>query len=158
MNLMKRSLILFFMASFLSVANAAKSGKISDAEYERLKKTSPINAFAPRSMIKDAVKANKAMMALFKQGAIPEKQAFLIGLAVSVAMKCEYCIHANKFNAAKAGATEEEIKTAIQISSQVSYFSSLFYGHEMDLGKFRKMVGSMEINKDGSITTSKVTQ
>ena len=57
MNLMKRSLILILMASFLSVANAAKSGKISDAEYERLKKTSPINAFAPRFMIKDAVKA-----------------------------------------------------------------------------------------------------
>ncbi|MEE2743506.1 MAG: carboxymuconolactone decarboxylase family protein, partial [Bdellovibrionota bacterium] len=111
-------------------------------------------AFAPRSMIKDAVKANKAMMKLFKAGAIPEKQAFLMGLAVSVAIKCQYCVHANKFNAAKAGATVEEIKTAVQISSQVGYFSSLFYGHEMDLDKFRKMIGTMKIAKDGTISTS----
>ena len=146
------------MVSFANFASAASSQKVSDTEYEKLKKTSPINAFSPRSMIKESIKINKAMMSLFKQGAIPEKQAFLMGLAVSVAMKCQYCIHANKFNAAKAGATEEEIKTAIQISSQVSYFSSLFYGNEMDLDHFRKMIGTMEIAKDGTITTSKVTK
>ena len=145
-------LMLVFILMFSSLGSFAKG--ISDDEYEKLKKTSPINAFAPRSMIKDAVKANKAMMKLFKAGAIPEKQAFLMGLAVSVAIKCQYCVHANKFNAAKAGATVEEIKTAIQISSQVGYFSSLFYGHEMDLDKFRKMIGTMKIAKDGTITTS----
>ena len=37
-------------------------------------------------------------------------------------------------------------------------FELLFYGHEMNLEKFRKMVGSMKIEKDGTITTSKVTQ
>ena len=155
---MTRLLVLFFMITSLNGVNAATAQKVTDSEYEKLKKTSPINAMSPRSMIKESVKINKAMMSLFKQGAIPEKQAFLMGLAVSVAMKCQYCIHANKFNAAKAGATEEEIKTAIQISSQVSYFSSLFYGHEMNLEQFRKMIGTMEIAKDGTITTSKVTQ
>ena len=146
-------LMLVFMIMFSSLGSFAKG--ISDDEYEKLNKTSPINAFAPRSMIKDAVKANKAMMKLFKTGAIPEKQAFLMGLAVSVALKCEYCIHANIFNAAKAGASLEEIMTAIQISSQVGYFSSLFYGHEMNLDKFKKMIGTMKIAKDGTITTSK---
>ena len=158
MNLMKRLIVFISVLTFMNYASAATSQKVSDSEYEKLKKTSPINAFSPRSMIKESIKINKAMMSLFKQGAIPEKQAFLMGLAVSVAMKCQYCIHANKFNAAKAGATEEEIKTAIQISSQVSYFSSLFYGHEMNLDKFRKMIGTMKIAKDGTITTSKVTQ
>ena len=158
MNFMTRLLVLFFMITSCNGVNAATSQKVTDSEYEKLKKTSPINAMSPRSMIKESVKFNKAMMALFKQGAIPEKQAFLMGLAVSVAMKCQYCIHANKFNAAKAGATEEEIKTAIQISSQVAYLSSLFYGHEMNLEKFRKMIGTMKIEKDGTITTSKVTQ
>ena len=46
-------------------------------------------------------------MGLYKNSVIPEKYMWLMGLAASAAMKCEYCVHANKFNAVKAGANIE---------------------------------------------------
>ena len=93
-------------------------------------------------------------MGLYKNSVIPEKYMWLMGLAASAAMKCEYCVHANKFNAVKAGANIEEIKTANQLAAQIAYLSTHFYASQMDLDKFKKMIGSMKIDKDGNITTT----
>ena len=93
-------------------------------------------------------------MGLYKNSVIPEKYMWLMGLAASAAMKCEYCVHANKFNAVKAGANLEEIKTANQLAAQIAYLSTHFYASQMDLDKFKKMIGSMKIDKDGDITTT----
>ena len=59
-------------------------------------------------------------------------------LAVSAALKCQYCIPAHKQFALDAGATEEEIKIAVNIAAHVASGSTLFYGNEFDLELFKE--------------------
>ena len=136
-----------------SMTNLGVSQEISDAEYSKLKKH-PIIGLSPKANIKASAGFIKGAMGLYKNSVIPEKYMWLMGLAASAAMKCEYCVHANKFNAVKAGANLEEIKTANQLAAQIAYLSTHFYASQMDLEKFKKMIGSMKIDKDGNITTT----
>ena len=145
-------LIIFICISF-SMTNLGFSQEISDAEYSKLKKH-PIIGLSPKANIKASAGFLKGAMGLYKNSVIPEKYMWLMGLAASAAMKCEYCVHANKFNAVKAGANIEEIKTANQLAAQIAYLSTHFYASQMDLDKFKKMIGSMKIDKDGNITTT----
>ena len=145
-------LIIFICISF-SMTNLGFSQEISDAEYSKLKKH-PIIGLSPKANIKASEGFVKGAMGLYKNSVIPEKYMWLMGLAASAAMKCEYCVHANKFNAVKAGANLEEIKTANQLAAQIAYLSTHFYASQMDLDKFKKMIGSMKIDKDGNITTA----
>ncbi len=145
-------LIIFICINF-SMTNLGFSQEISDAEYSKLKKH-PIIGLSPKANIKASAGFIKGAMGLYKNSVIPEKYMWLMGLAASAAMKCEYCVHANKFNAVKAGANLEEIKTANQVAAQIAYLSTHFYASQMDLGKFKKMIGSMKIDKDGNITTT----
>ena len=80
------------------------------------------------------------MQALYQESDIPEKYAELIALAVSSALKCQYCIPAHKQFALDAGATEEEIKIAVNIAAHVASGSTLFYGNEFDLELFKKQL------------------
>ena len=136
-----------------SMTNLGVSQEISDAEYSKLKKH-PIIGLSPKANIKASAGFLKGAMGLYKNSVIPEKYMWLMGLAASAAMKCEYCVHAHKFNAVKAGANIEEIKTANQLAAQIAYLSTHFYASQMDLDKFKKMIGSMKIDKDGNITTT----
>ena len=145
-------LIIFICINF-SMTNLGFSQEISDAEYSKLKKH-PIIGLSPKANIKASAGFIKGAMVLYKNSVIPEKYMWLMGLAASAAMKCEYCVHANKFNAVKAGANLEEIKTANQLAAQIAYLSTHFYASQMDLDKFKKMIGSMKIDKDGNITTT----
>ena len=52
---------------------------------------------------------------------------------------CEYCIPAHTSLAKTAGATDEEIKTAIAIAADVSLNSSMLYGAQFDMVKFMEM-------------------
>ena len=149
---MLSSVIIFITITF-SMSTFGFSQEISDAEYSKLKKH-PIIGLSPKANIKASAGFLKRAMGLYKNSVIPEKYMWLMGLAASAAMKCEYCIHANKFNAVKAGANLEEIKTANQLASQIAYLSTHFYASQMDLDKFKKMIGSMKIDKDGNITTT----
>ena len=45
-----------------------------------------------------------------------------------------------------------EIKTANQVAAQVAYLSTHLYASHMDLEKFKKMIGSMKIDKEGNVT------
>ena len=67
---------------------------------------------------------------LFKKGPIDEKSARLAAISASAAMKCEYCITAQVVLAKAAGASDDEIKGAIQIAAEVARFSVLLYGNE----------------------------
>ena len=149
---MLSKLIIFIFISF-SMINLVFSKEIYDAEYSKLKKH-PIIGLSPKANIKASAGFLKGAMGLYKNSVIPEKYMWLMGLAASAAMKCEYCVHANKFNAVKAGANIEEIKTANQLAAQIAYLSTHFYASQMDLDKFKKMIGSMKIDKDGNITTT----
>ena len=110
---------------------------VSDKEYKQLIKEDPFNTIYPKVIIKEATEYSDKSMALYEQSDIPEKYAQLIALAVSAAFKCQYCIPAHKIAAIDAGATEEEIKIAINIAADVAMGSTLFYGNEFDLDEFK---------------------
>ena len=154
LNLAKMlSKVTILICIIFSMTNLGVSQEISDAEYSKLKKH-PIIGLSPKANIKASAGFIKGAMGLYKNSVIPEKYMWLMGLAASAAMKCEYCVHANKFNAVEAGANLEEIKTANQLAAQIAYLSTHFYASQMDLDKFKKMIGSMKIDKDGNITTT----
>ena len=106
--------VIIFTTITFSMSTFGFSQEISDAEYSKLKKH-PIIGLSPKANIKASAGFLKGAMGLYKNSVIPEKYMWLMGLAASAAMKCEYCIHANKFNAVKAGANLEEKKTANQL-------------------------------------------
>ena len=72
-------------------------------------------------------------------GAIPLKHAQLAAIAASVASKCLYCIPAHTAMAKAAGATDEEIKTAVAIAADVALNSSMLYGNQFDMDEFLQM-------------------
>lgn len=72
-------------------------------------------------------------------GVVPLKYAQLAALAASVASKCVYCIPAHTAMAKAAGATDEEIKTAVAIAADVALNSSMLYGNQFDMDAFLKM-------------------
>ena len=72
-------------------------------------------------------------------GAIPLKHAQLAALSASVAMRCEYCIPAHTALAKAAGATDEELKTAVAIAADVALNSSMLYGSQFNMSKFMQM-------------------
>ena len=72
-------------------------------------------------------------------GAIPLKYAQLAALSASVAIRCEYCIPAHNAFAKAAGATDEEVKTAVAIAADVSLNSSMLYGNQFDMDTFLNM-------------------
>ena len=81
--------------------------------------------------------------ALFKEGPIDAKAARLTAISASAAMKCEYCITAQVVLGQAAGATEDEIKAAIQIAAEVCRFSVLLYGNEFGEENLKKILDKM---------------
>ena len=79
-------------------------------------------------------------MGLYKEGAIAEKEAHLVALGTSAAVKCQYCIPYHISELKKLGASENEIKTAVLIAADIMKMSTLFYGNEFDLAAFKKML------------------
>jgi AhpD family alkylhydroperoxidase len=67
------------------------------------------------------------------------RHAQLAAISASVAMKCVYCIPAHTAFARAAGATEEEIKTAVAIAADVALNSSMLYGNQFDMETFMEM-------------------
>ena len=80
---------------------------------------------------------------LFKTGPIDSKTARLAAVAASAAMKCEYCITAQVVLAKAAGASDDEIKGAIQIAAEIARFSILLYGNEFGQDKLKAIVEKM---------------
>ena len=100
-----------------------------------------VNEFAelhPKSITQEVDTYYSAVTKKIFSGAIPTKYAQLAALSASVAMKCEYCIPAHKSMAIAAGASEEEIRTAIAIAADVALNSSMFYGSEIEMKEFKK--------------------
>ncbi|MES2261044.1 MAG: carboxymuconolactone decarboxylase family protein [Pseudomonadota bacterium] len=61
-------------------------------------------------------------------GAIPEKYRELISIAVALTTQCSYCIDAHAKNAARAGATREEIAEAVFIASALRAGAAVGHG------------------------------
>ena len=82
----------------------------------------------------------KLKWAYIKKGAIAEKEAHLVALGTSAAVKCQYCIPYHIAELKRLGASEDEIKTAVLIAADIMKMSTLFYGNEFDLEAFKKLL------------------
>ena len=74
-----------------------------------------------------------------KRSGFDAKTFELFALSAAAGMKCEYCIVAHTAMAKKAGATHEEIKTAIMVAGVVSLNSTVMYGNQYNQERWRKM-------------------
>ena len=123
-----------------SLAVFSQDATLTAEEKKQLLEASPFNSVYPETILKSADTYFKAQMGLYKEGVIPEKEAHLVALGTSAAIKCQYCIPYHISELKRLGATENEIKTAILIAADIMKMSTLFYGNEFDLEAFKKLL------------------
>ncbi|MDG0979448.1 MAG: carboxymuconolactone decarboxylase family protein [Halieaceae bacterium] len=111
----------------------------ADDAIREIKTSNPFVALHPGAQQKATAEYYEAVEKNVFNGAIPLKYAQLAALSASVAIRCEYCIPAHTAFAKAAGATDEEIKTAVAIAADVSLNSSMLYGSQFDMDTFLKM-------------------
>ena len=126
--------IMFFAVFACFGANA-----LADDHVREVKTANPFIELHPKAVQPAADAYYKAVEEKVFNGTIPLKYAQLAALSASVAMKCEYCVPAHTSFAIAAGATEEEIKTAVAIAADVALNSSMLYGTQFDMEEFLKM-------------------
>jgi AhpD family alkylhydroperoxidase len=133
---------LIFTLLFTAICSTAISqdATLTAEEKKELLEASPFNSIYPESILKSADTYFKAQMGLYKEGVIPEKEAHLVALGTSAAIKCQYCIPYHVSELKRLGASEDEIKTAVLIAADIMKMSTLFYGNEFDLEAFKKML------------------
>jgi|TARA_B100001093_G_scaffold76751_1_gene67668 AhpD family alkylhydroperoxidase len=133
---MKKLITLLMLISIHSIAQT------NDQSYEKLVKESPFNEMYPEFMANEAAEYFKVFNKLFSdESPIEVKEARLIAVSVSAAIRCEYCVSAQVHLAKKSGATDDEIKAAIQIAAEIQRFSTLLYGNEFGIDKLNKIIG-----------------
>ena len=135
---MRNFLVILVFVSSLCTGFAQDA--LTPKEKAELLSKSPFNSIYPTSILKSADQFYDAMNGIMKNGAIKEKEAHLIALGTAAATKCNYCIPYHLAEARRLGATEEEIKTAVLIASDVLRMSTLLYGNEYDLVEFKKLL------------------
>jgi AhpD family alkylhydroperoxidase len=123
--------------SFLVTCISAFS--LADDQMREVKTANPFVALHPEAQQEATAEYYEAVEKNVFNGAIPLKYAQLAALSASVAIRCEYCIPAHTAFAKAAGATDEEIKTAVAIAADVSLNSSMLYGNQFDMDAFLKM-------------------
>ena len=133
---MKKLITLLMLISTYSIAQT------NDKSYEELVKESPFNEMYPEFMAQEAAEYFKVFNKLFSdESPIEVKEARLIAVSVSAAIRCEYCVSAQVHLAKESGATDDEIKAAIQIAAEIQRFSTLLYGNEFGIDKLNKIIG-----------------
>lgn len=80
---------------------------------------------------------------MFGETNIPLKYKELIGIAISAAIKCEYCAYFHTEGAKMLGATPEEIQEASYLAKLTTGWSAYLHGIQMDEEQFRDTVGKM---------------
>ena len=134
--------IILFILLFVGMYSTTFSQDtvLTPEEKQELLAASPFNSVYPASILKSSDTYFKAQMGLYKEGVIAEKEAHLVALATSAAIKCEYCIPYHIAELKRLCASEDEIKTAVLIAADIMKMSTLFYGNEFDLEAFKKML------------------
>ena len=103
-------------------------------------KTNPITTpMEPEAFMGSYTEMILKMANFQKESGFDAKTFELFALSAAAGMKCEYCIVAHTAMAKKAGATQDEIKTAIMVAGVVSLNSTVMYGNQYDQEKWRKM-------------------
>ena len=69
--------------------------------------------------------------------ALSPKIRELIGLAVAAQIPCQYCIYYHTKAARAFGASEEEVKEAVHVSSLVRHWSTMLQGSQYDFEAFK---------------------
>ncbi|MDC0643393.1 carboxymuconolactone decarboxylase family protein [Flavobacteriaceae bacterium] len=136
---MKKLLFTLLLTAMCSTA-FSQDAALTAEEKKELLAASPFNSVYPESILKSANTYFNAQMGLYKEGAIAEKEAHLVALGTSAAVKCQYCIPYHISELKRLGASENEIKTAVLIAADIMKMSTLFYGNEFDLAAFKKML------------------
>ena len=136
---MKKIVFTLLLMAICSTA-FSQDATLTVEEKKELLEASPFNSIYPESILKSADTYFKAQMGLYKEGVIPEKEAHLVALGTSAAIKCQYCIPYHVSELKRLGASEDEIKTAVLIAADIMKMSTLFYGNEFDLEAFKKML------------------
>ncbi len=142
MKLFTRFLIVASLFLFPMSASAQKDTKAaldSDKAYAEFLKKNPFNKMYPQIIAEAAADYFGQFNKLFAGKPIPSKEARLVAISASAAMRCEYCIYANVIKAKEAGASADEIKAAIQIAAEVARFSTLLYGNNFPQDEFKKL-------------------
>jgi AhpD family alkylhydroperoxidase len=75
---------------------------------------------------------------LSDQTAIPNKYKELIGLAVSGATRCRYCVYFHREAARLFGATDEELNEASLVAKNTMAWSTYLNAMQYDFDEFRK--------------------
>jgi AhpD family alkylhydroperoxidase len=75
---------------------------------------------------------------LSDQTAIPNKYKELIGLGVSAATRCRYCVYFHREAARLFGATDEEINEASLVAKNTMAWSTYLNGMAYDFDDFRR--------------------
>ena len=126
---MKKLIFIVFctlLISLTAIAERRNKGEVSDKEHKELLEKSPFNKMYPKQLTPAAAEYfGEFNNKLFAEGAIAPKEARLAAISASAARRCEYCITAQVHLAKQAGASDDEIKTAIQIAAEISRFSIL---------------------------------
>ena len=78
-----------------------------------------------------------------EESPIPNKYRELIGIGISAATKCQYCIFFHTEAARLFGATEEEIENAVHYAKMTSGWSTYAHGLQIDLEQFKEEVTRM---------------
>lgn len=128
------------LISILSVALAAVADEGSVISDIREAKTgNPIIELHPSANQEATQAFYLAVERNVFNGAIPLKYAQLAAISASAIIRCEYCIPAHTALAKAAGASDEEIKTALAIAADVALNSTMLYGNQFDMDDFMEM-------------------
>ena len=69
--------------------------------------------------------------AVFKEGALSEREKALIALAVAHTVQCPYCIDAYSTTSLEKGATPEQMTEAVHVAAAIRGGASLVHGVQM---------------------------
>ena len=69
--------------------------------------------------------------AVFKDGALSEREKALIALAVAHAVQCPYCIDAFTTSSLEKGSTPEQMTEAVHVAAAIRGGASLVHGVQM---------------------------
>jgi AhpD family alkylhydroperoxidase len=75
---------------------------------------------------------------LSDQTAIPNKYKEMIGLGVSAATRCRYCVYFHREAARLFGATDEELTEASLVAKNTMAWSTYLNGMQYDFDEFRR--------------------
>ena len=133
-----------YLTLLLLLSSLFINAQTNDESYNELLKKSPFNEMYPKYMAHEAAEYFTVFNTLFSEKSpITPKEARLAAVAVSAAIKCEYCVSAQVHLAKKVGADDEEIKAAIQIAAEIQRFSTLLYGNEFGIENLEKVIGKV---------------